>query len=232
MRNAIITGATRGIGLAIAKRLDKRGWQIFSINQDLKHTEVVKNCISNLVGFLSIDLGSGESAAIEIATAVRNKLSKLDLLVLNAGIFIEERLSELNTTSFQRNMEVNLNSNLYLVKHLLPLLRVGSKPRIVIIGSTAAYEPYPLVPTYGVAKWALRGFACNLRQELIADRIGVTFLSPGGTLTDMWAGEDLPSNRLLQADDIALLVDVLTELSEQAVVDEIIIRPMLGDIHE
>jgi short-subunit dehydrogenase len=88
------------------------------------------------------------------------------------------------------------------------------------------------VPTYGIAKWGLRGFALNLRHELRDDGIGVTFLSPGGTLTDMWAGEDLPPNRLLEPTDVALMVAAITELSSQAVVDEIVLRPMLGDIHE
>jgi NAD(P)-dependent dehydrogenase (short-subunit alcohol dehydrogenase family) len=232
MRNVIITGATRGIGFAIAKRLDQRGWHIFSVNEDPERTQTITTSLSNLAGYVSVDLGSGESAALEVATSVRKTFSQIDLLVLNAGIFIEERLSELNPQTFERNMQVNLNANMFLVKHLLPLLRRGTKPRIVIIGSTAAYEPYPLVPTYGVAKWALRGFAYNLRHELIPERIGVTFFSPGGTLTDMWAGEELPPNRLLQPNDIAILVDALTELSEQAVIDELIIRPMLGDIHE
>ena len=232
MRNVIVTGGTRGIGFAIAKRLDQRGWGVFVVNQDPQRGNTITTTLNNLIGHHAVDLGLGESSALEVTAAVRKKLSTIDLLVLNAGIFIEERLSELNAESFERNMQVNLNGNMFLVKHLLPLLRVGTKPRIVIIGSTAAYEPYPLVPTYGVAKWALRGFAQNLRRELVPDRIGVTFLSPGGTLTDMWAGEDLPPHRLLQPDDIAILVDALTELSEQAVIDELIIRPMLGDIHE
>ncbi len=62
--------------------------------------------------------------------------------------------------------------------------------------------------------------------------IGVTFISPGGTLTDMWAGVELPKDRLLEADDIGKLVAAIMTLSKQAVVEELIVRPMLGDIHE
>lgn len=61
------------------------------------------------------------------------------------------------------------------------------------------------------------------------DNIGVTFVSPGGTLTDMWSDVEVPPNRLLEPNDIAKVVDSLFELSPQAVVEEIIIRPMLGE---
>ena len=101
----------------------------------------------------------------------------------------------------------------------------------VIIGSTAAYSSYS-VPTYSIAKFALRGLATNLRKELMRENIGVTFLSPGGTLTDMWADVEVPPNRLLEPHDIAKLVDSIFDLSPQAVVEEIIIRPMLGEFDD
>ncbi len=155
----------------------------------------------------------------------------IDLLVLNAGIFVEEPLMAIQEEAFRRTMAVNLDANLFLARHLLPVLRQGDRPRIVIIGSTAAYGAYPSGPAYGVAKWALRGLAVNLRHELKADRIGVTYLAPGGTLTDMWDEDEAPPDRLLQPRDTAVIVAALTELSEQAVVDEVILRPMLGDVH-
>jgi NADP-dependent 3-hydroxy acid dehydrogenase YdfG len=232
MRNALITGGSRGIGYAIAGELDRRGWGLFLVGESEERIGAAAKTLRNTIGSVAVDLGGGETAAETVSTNFRHMAASLDLLVLNAGIFIEEALAEVNASTFERNMAVNLNANILLVKHLLSSLRGGRNPRIILIGSTAAYEPYPLVPTYGVAKWALRGFATNLRRELIPERIGVTLLSPGGTLTDMWAGEELEPNRLLEPSDIALLVATITELSEQAVVDELVIRPMLGDIHE
>lgn len=232
MRNALITGGSRGIGYAIARELGSHGWGLFLVGENEDRVKGAAKTLQNTIGSVAVDLGTGESAAETVAATFRTSAASLDLLVLNAGIFIEESLAEVDASTFERNMAVNLNANMFLVKHLLPSLRSGRSPRIVLIGSTAAYEPYPLVPTYGVAKWALRGFAINLRRELISERIGVTLLSPGGTLTDMWAGEELEPNRLLEPRDIALLVVTITELSEQAVVDELVLRPMLGDIHE
>lgn len=128
-------------------------------------------------------------------------------------------------------MSTNFSFYFYLVRNVIELVRKGSCPRIIIIGSTAAYMPYP-VPTYGISKYALRGFAVNLRKELMNDNIGVTFVSPGGTLTDMWSDVDVPFNRLLDPTDLAKMIDCMFDLSPQAVVEEIIIRPMLGEYNE
>jgi short-subunit dehydrogenase len=232
MRNALITGASRGIGKAICQELSGRDWNLFLVAQHQDGLTLAASQLANVSGTQAVDLGSGFEAARAVAKRLEAVMSNLDLLVLCAGIFIEESLSSVDEVTFRRNMAVNVDANIYLTRCLLPFLEGGTKPRIIIVGSTAAYEPYPLVPTYGVAKWALRGFAINLRHELMGSRIGVTLLSPGGTLTDMWAGEPMEPNRLLDPHDIAKLIVSITELSEQAVVDEIVVRPILGDIHE
>jgi short-subunit dehydrogenase len=156
----------------------------------------------------------------------------IDLLVLVAGTYTEGTLSEIDFAAFESDLRVNLSSSVLITQKMLPGLRKGKRPKIVIIGSTAAYEDYPLVPSYGVAKWGLRSYASNLRLELREERIGVTFLSPGGTLTDMWEGEELEPGRLLEPSDIARLVRASLTLSPQAVVEELIVRPIEGDIHE
>jgi NADP-dependent 3-hydroxy acid dehydrogenase YdfG len=232
MRIALITGGSRGIGRAITRELHARGWKLFLVGQDPARIRSAATDLSSVIGSVAVDLGSGATGAEQVAREFTSISASLDLLVLNAGIFIEEPLSAVHESTFARNMAVNLDANVYLTKALLPCLMRGTKPRVIIIGSTAAYEAYPLVPTYGVAKWALRGFALNLRHELRSSRIGVSFVSPGGTYTDMWAGAELEPNRLLEAHDIAHIVATIPELSEQAVVDEVILRPMLGDIHE
>ena len=234
--NILITGASRGIGKAIANRLAKHSGNLLITS---KQEETLQQALSllqekvsgNLFGFYS-DHNFAQEAAKNIAEWAASKIDTLDVLVLNAGMFIEGELCGIDNESFTSNMEVNMMVNFYLVKELIHLMKKSEYARIIITGSTAAYEAYPAVPTYGVAKWALRGYAINLRKELAKDSIGVTFIAPGGTWTDMWEGEDLPADRLLEADDIAKVVENLLTLSTQAVVEELIIRPMLGDFHE
>lgn len=234
--NILITGASRGMGKAIALRLSKHCKNLLITT---KQESTLKSAMStlrneydgNLFGIYA-DHNQSEEAAKKIGAWAASKVDVLDIVVLNAGMYIEGDLQSIDNESYKSNMETNMNVNFYLAKELIPFMKKSDYARIIITGSTAAYEAYPLVPTYGIAKWALRGFAVNLRKELMNDHIGVTFLSPGATWTGMWEGEDLPEDRLLDSDDIAKIIECMLTLSKQAVVEELIIRSMLGDIHE
>ena len=232
----LITGGSRGIGLAIARAIAPISSKLLITAKHSEKLDRAKDLLgkshSTKIVSLAVDHSQSVSAATRTGQWARRNTSDIDLLVLNAGYYVEGALSEIKSTDFEENLRVNFTVNHYLVHELLPLVKESRLRRIVIVGSTAAYEPYPLVPTYGVAKWALRGYAANLRRELMADNVGVTFISPGGTLTDMWEGEHIAANRLLDPADVAKLVVALTTLSPQAVVEELICRPMLGDIHE
>ncbi|HRB92355.1 MAG TPA: SDR family NAD(P)-dependent oxidoreductase, partial [Chitinophagales bacterium] len=84
--------------------------------------------------------------------------------------------------------------------------------------------------SYSISKFALLGFSKTLREELKSYNIKVTSILPGATLTDSWAGVDLPETRFSKAEDIADLVYAITQLSALSVVEELVIRPQLGDI--
>jgi len=232
---SLITGGSRGIGLAIAQELAAKGSDLLLVakNQpNLKKAEaLIKKTQKVKVDVHVCDLSKEKNVDFLAECCIKNRMIP-DFLVLDAGIFLEGSLAKSQPEDFRQTMEVNLNSIYYLVRQLVPYMKERSKPRIVIIGSTAAFEPYPIGGLYGVAKWALRGYAVNLRKELMTQGIGVTFIAPGATWTDLWAGEQLPEDRLLFPKDIGVLVASLLDLSRQAVVEEIIVRPMLGDMHE
>ena len=232
----LITGGSRGIGFAIAKNLAARSTTLFLSARGAEALTAAADELQKQAGCtvhtLSVDHTQATNAAAKTSTWVRSKTDSLDMIVLNAGYYVEGSLAEVSEISFTENLNVNFVVNHFLVQQLLPLLRKGVNPKIVIIGSTAAYEAYAGLPTYGLAKWALRGYAVNLRAELMSENIGVIFIAPGGTLTDMWKGEDIQQGRLLDPNDIGKLVSALVPLSPQAVVEELIVRPMKGDLHE
>lgn len=234
---AMVTGGTRGIGSAISHELASKGYDLLLVARNSASLERQAIDIQHQYGvnvaLLAIDL-SDTFGLLERLRAGLNSagIKELDALVLNAGTFSEDRLQDISYDTYMKEMALNLHCHLFVVQSTLDLLRRGHTPRIVIIGSTAAYETYPDAPSYGIAKWGLRGMALNLRHELRPDRIGVTFIAPGGTLTDMWAGEDVPGGRLLDAADVAKLVAASLTLSSQAVVEELIVRPIEGDMHE
>ncbi|MEX2227560.1 MAG: SDR family oxidoreductase [Dehalococcoidia bacterium] len=232
---ALITGGSRGIGKAIAFELGRAGHELLLVarnRETLERTagELRTACRGKIAHFVC------DVAKAEDQDALRKFCTTSgfvpEILVLNAGIFIEGSLSGGAIDELRETLDVNFFSIHRTVTMFIDDLKTQHGSKIILMGSTAAYEPYPIGPLYGVAKWALRGYAINLRRELMNDGVGVTFLSPGGTLTDLWEGETLPENRLLQPEDIAKLVAAILTLSEQAVVEELIVRPMLGDMHE
>lgn len=232
--NILITGASRGIGNAIAMEVAHRASNLLvtSHYQDSleKGISNIKQVYDGSVFQLNIDQAEF-SAANKISEWANQIIDHLNVLILCAGNYFEGTLMAIPDEDFQNTMDTNFSFNYHIVKKLYPLLERSDYSRIVIIGSTAAYGSYS-VPTYSISKYALRGFATNLRAEFMDKNIGVTFVSPGGTLTDMWSDVDVPPNRLLEPMDIAKLVDNIFDLSNQAVVDEIIVRPMLGDYDE
>ncbi|HWT92531.1 MAG TPA: SDR family oxidoreductase [Solirubrobacteraceae bacterium] len=231
----IITGATRGIGNAVARRLAPRATEMLIVAQD---EERLQHCQQELV---SAGVRRVETAAVDISKPGAAQLVRRvaesrefhpDVLILNAGIFIEASLVDGPEESFRRTLEANLTFDYAMAREFAGVLQLGDCPRIFLVGSTAGFEAYEYGPAYGIAKWGIRGLVVNLRHELRKVGIGVTHVVPGSTLTDLWAGEDLPENRLLEPDDIAKVIDACLSLSEQAVVEEVIVRPILGDMHE
>jgi short-subunit dehydrogenase len=233
--NILVTGASYGMGRAIACELAPISKLLLIHGRDLARLSETKRQVLALGAQACEEISqelADHVAAEAIESWVVQHTKELDALILNAGFYREGSLAEFQPEQYEQDFYATVHINLFLVQRLLPLLLAGKRKRIVIIGSTAAYEPYPLVPAYGVQKWALRGLAVNLRNEFRKIGVGVTFVAPGATWTGMWEGEDLPDDRLLEASDIAKLIAATLSLSPQAVVEELKVVPMLGDFHE
>ena len=232
--NILITGGSRGIGKAIAKELNSYGHNLLlvarsSSNLDKAKSELMESN-KNIDSYVC-EVGTEEEID-KLVSYCNQKNFKPNVLVLSAGIFIEGSLTNSTAKDFYETMNVDLYHIYHTVKKFIPILRKQENAKIIIIGSTASLEAYPVGALYGVAKWGLKGYAINLRKELMNENIGVTLINPGGTLTDLWEGEELAPNRLLEPSDIGKLISVILTLSPQAVVEELIVRPMLGDFHE
>jgi short-subunit dehydrogenase len=238
--NAIITGGSRGIGLAIAEQLASAGYNLVLVAKDAERLAAAVTELQQTYDVRAVpcvcDL-SHPDAGRTIAQEIHSRQFVPDVLILNAATFLEDGLAARDlrnapVAALEETMNMNLLSAVRCVQALLDDIRAGTGKRIVIIGSTAAYEAYPGGALYSVSKWALRGYAINLRRELRDMGVGVTFVSPGDTRTDMWAGTPPPPERILAPSDIGRLVRACLELSPQAVVEEIVVRPLLGDVDD
>lgn len=231
MMDVLVSGGSRGIGFAIAEELARRGHRLALTARDPARLDAAKQHLGAAVVLtVAADLAN-PGAARRVGDALQTEGFRPAVLILSAGAFHEEPLLDASRAHIEEQMRINLLSQIELAQQFSADL-IAAKGRVVIIGSTAAFEAYAYGAIYGITKWALRGFAENLRAELRPHKVGVTLLHPGGTWTDLWEGVELPRERLLEPHDIAMLVATMLELSPQAVVDELIVRPIEGDMHD
>lgn len=212
MKKALITGASRGIGRAIAEELGKDHHIYAGASRDASG---VVSALPSAEPF-EVDLTDTE-AILEAAS----KIEDLDVLVLAAGVMENGSLSELTDASWRNMMEVNLHAPVTLTRALLPALR-RSNGLIITINSGAGYHGIANNSAYCASKFALRGFTDSLAQEE-AGKVRVTSLHPGRTDTDMLSGDDgLPK---MAATEVAKAARLAVDAGPDAVIEFLRVRP-------
>ncbi len=232
-KTAVISGATKGIGLAIAHAFAKIGFDlaICSRNQDDLDSLVdafAKNYPTSKVIVFAADL-SKVARVKAFAQFVKKSFTKVDVLVNNTGVFISgDILSEPDGT-LESQIETNLYSAYYLTREL-----VGDIPKhghIFNMASIASLMAYPGGGSYTISKFAMLGFSKVLREELKKQYIKVTSVMPGATWSNSWQGDNLPPyERLMPAEDIASMIVACWQLGPSSVVEDLVVRPQLGDL--
>ncbi len=231
----LITGASRGIGAAIAKKFASLGCRLILIARDRKALASLKRDLEYdykiECHIYPADLSHSESLSHTL-NGISAMHKRLDILINNAGIYEPGRVSEQSPQEMFNMLSVNLMSAWQITQWALPLLRKGFKPLIINIGSIAGLNAYPNGGAYSVSKHALVGFSKNLRSELIDSGIRVSTFNPGATWSSSWSGARLAKSRLMPAEDIAELCALTYNLSANTVVEDIVMRPLLGDVKE
>jgi short-subunit dehydrogenase len=231
--NAVITGASRGIGKAIARKFAAHGYGLFLCSRHeerlLKSAEEIKAEFPSVpIHAKAFDLSKKQQTQF-LARWVLDQADSVDILVNNAGTFVPGNISDEPDGAFEEIIDVNLGSAYHLTRALLPKFLEQQSGHIFNMGSIAGLKAYPGGGSYSISKFALHGFSKNLRHELMPYGIKVTVLMSGAVYTDSWKGF-VAEERIMQADDIAQLVYTASQLSPQATVEEIVIRPQLGDV--
>ena len=157
-------------------------------------------------------------------------ISLPDVLVNNTGIFLPGSIHNEPEGNFEFMMHTNLFSAYYLTRAFVNEMMARKSGHIFSMGSIAGLTAYPNGGTYAVTKWAMLGMTKCLREEMKPHHVKVTSILAGATYTASWEGVDLPVERFMRAEDVAESVWGAYNLSPQTVVEEIIIRPQLGDI--
>lgn len=232
--NCIITGASRGLGKAMAERFAAGGYDLLLSSLDegrLSATvlEIKARYPAVSVRGKAADMASKQEV-MELGRWILETGSSLDVLINNAGIFVSGGFREQDDGVLERLMAVNLYSAYHLTRHLLPTMKARRSGHIFNICSTASLQAYPNGAAYGISKYALAGLSANLREEGKEFGIKVTSVYPGAVFTDSWAGSGVDPHRIMRAEDVAEMVVTASRLSPQATVEEILLRPQMGDL--
>ncbi|HLA53076.1 MAG TPA: SDR family oxidoreductase, partial [Flavitalea sp.] len=171
-----------------------------------------------------------KSEVLKFAAWVKKEAGGVDILVNNAGNFNPGEIKDEEEGVLETLIETNLYSAYYLTRALLPLMISKKSGHIFNICSIASLQAYNNGGSYSITKHALAGFSANLRHELRKDNIKVTSVFPGAVNTASWEGSGVAPERLMDADDIAAMIHAASKLSARACVEEMVIRPQLGDI--
>ena len=230
--NVIITGSSKGIGRAIAEKFAAAGHMLFLCARNRAQLESaaiqIRNEYGTEVKVFPADLSLRESVASFGSWCLQHTVP--DILINNAGVYMAGNISDEPDGQLEKMMELNLYSAYHLTRMLLPSMKEKKQGHIFNICSVASLKEYNGGGGYSISKFALNGFNKNLRHELKNCGIKVTAVFPGAVLTESWGNFDNSNNRIMEAKDIADLVYTAATLSPQAVVDEIIVNPQLGEL--
>jgi short-subunit dehydrogenase len=232
--NCIITGASRGLGKAMAERFAAGGYHLILVARDEQLLSAVREELQTRYPDISIRCFALDMSKEEKVLSLGRELVEtgvtVDVLINNAGQFLPGSVHSEPAGLLEQLMAVNLYSAYYLTRQLLPPMMARQSGHIFNICSIASFKAYANGGAYSITKYALAGFSANLREEMKPYHIKVTSVYPGATYTDSWAGSGVDPQRIMTAADVAEMVFTASRLSPQATVEEILLRPQLGDL--
>ncbi len=231
--NVVITGAGKGIGKATAEKFAEAGNNLFicarnekELSETAKELEAKYNC---KVFYFAADL-SIKTSAQEFGKWVLQQTNQVDILINNAGQFIPGSIYNEEDGLLEKMININLYAAYHVTRTLLAAMMDRKQGHIFNMCSIAALKSYDNGGSYSISKFALMGFSKNLREELKPYNIKVTAVYPGAVYTSSWFSSGVAKSRIMESADIATMIFASSALSPQACVEDIVIRPLPGDL--
>jgi short-subunit dehydrogenase len=231
---AVVTGGTKGIGKALVERFLAEGFDVITCARNNKDLESLEIELSERYKSATLYSQAADLAVKEDLNAfidfINSKNQFASVLINNTGVFIPGQIHNETEGTLEKTMETNLYSAYHLTRAILPAMMEQKKGHIFTMCSTASIMAYPNGGSYCISKFALYGMTKVLREEMKPHNVKVTAVLPGATFTDSWKGTDLPEDRFMDAKDVADTIWAAYTLSPRAVMEEILLRPQLGDL--
>ncbi len=232
--NAVITGATKGIGLALAEHFAAKGFNLalsarteidlLAVQAKLKEKYPERTILIQATDFAKADQ---IDAFID---KVKQTWPQLDVLINNAGIFYQGAMLSEDADHLAQMMQVNVMAPHQLCRAFAPQMSEAGKGHIFNICSVASQKVFPGSGSYATTKFALLGLTKALRQELLDSKVKVTAVLPGATWTASWEGSGIPPSRLMAPEDVAKAVWQAWDMAASVVLEELVLRPQQGDL--
>ncbi|TDW48536.1 3-oxoacyl-[acyl-carrier protein] reductase [Flavobacterium sp. 270] len=210
-KNALITGAGKGIGKAVAIALAKEGVNLILVSRTQSDIDQLADEASNL-GVRALALAADVSDLNSINSAVEKALAafkNIDILINSAGIASFGKFLELEPTAWERIIQVNLMGTYYVTRAVIPNMIERQTGDIINISSTAGLNGNALTSAYSASKFAVLGLTDSLMQEMRKHNIRVTALTPSTVATDMAKDLNLTDGnpeKVMQSEDMAELI--------------------------
>jgi NAD(P)-dependent dehydrogenase (short-subunit alcohol dehydrogenase family) len=227
MKKAVVTGVGKGIGLAVAQRLAQAGYGIVGCAGQ-KSIDTLRPLYPDWQ--LHVCDVSHRAQVEAFAAAALATDGPVEIVVNNAGRFIPGSLLAEPEGALDAQLATNLASVYHLTRALVPSMIEQGYGTVVNLCSTASITPYVNGGSYCISKFALLGLTRVLREELKDKNIRVIAVLPGAVLTASWEGTPLPPDRFMLPEDIAEVIATACALRQGTVIEEILLRPMKGDI--
>ncbi len=227
-RVSLVTGSSRGMGAAIARRLATMGAAVVITARHAEALSATAQSIRENGGQCeAVPCDVTNLAQVEaVGRAVEKKFGRLDILVNNAGIgSMGRKLWEFPPDEWERVMNTNLRGPYYFIRTFAPMMILANGGHIINISSLAGKNPLPNGAAYSASKWGLNGLTFSVAEELRAHNIRVSLVSPGSTATDFGDHSAKNESKMLSPDDIANVVAMLVTQSANSFVSEVNIRP-------
>ena len=229
----VITGASQGIGYAVAEAFAAEGHTLCICSKTAARLKeatesLAKKYATATIHSMQADLAKSEDCKTFGSWSL--SFGTPTILINNAGFFLPGNLMQEEQGILESQIAANLYSAYHTSRAIVPAMIKAGSGHIFNICSIASLQAYPQGGSYGISKYALEGFSKNLREELKDKGIKVTGVYPGATYTNSWAGSGVEPSRIMESNDIATMIVAASKLSPQAVVEDIVMRPLLGDL--
>jgi short-subunit dehydrogenase len=231
--NVVITGASKGIGKAIAEIFAAHGHNLLLCARgEVALYKAMEELQTKYPG-ITVKAKPADLSSKDDAIAFGDwclSFTVPDILVNNAGHFEPGSVHNEPEGILESQLATNLFSAYHLTRTLLPAMMMKKSGHIFNMCSIASLHAYTNGGAYSISKFALHGFSKNLREEMKAFNIKVTAVFPGAVFTDSWGDFDNSAHRIMEATDIAKMIFAASQLSPGACVEDIVISPQLGDL--